>query len=226
MQTSSRSDESRSPEGAAHWSAFRGWSPERLRGHFGYTDKIPTGLNFREDVKIIRCMRCDVRAIIGGMDGLTLKEVPSPGWVSALSRNACDKGSATIWLDDSSNEPRKRFAIAHELGHLLVHNGLLYRAAGFVPSTREKAQAIEYAMRLLMPEKFMMYFTSVGAASAASGRGICASIRSLFLLESHEEKERYKRLWNEARSQSAALLGVEKAAYDQRAADLFWRRRL
>lgn len=80
--------------------------------------------------------------------------VPSPGWVCALRSNGT--GDSCIWVDSSLSTQQKRFAMAHELGHLLLHpTGYQYREgfkeleiSNMEPTERE---ANVFARRLLMP---------------------------------------------------------------------------
>ena len=60
---------------------------------------------------------------------------------------------ATMWVNASDHPVRRRFTIAHELGHLLLHTiGIQFRDHAFGPSSDWKEnQANEFAASLLMP---------------------------------------------------------------------------
>ena len=58
---------------------------------------------------------------------------------------------AVIWLRQSDHETRKRFTLAHEIGHLILHpEGTMFRDEAFTGST-EESQANGYGAGLLMP---------------------------------------------------------------------------
>lgn len=80
--------------------------------------------------------------------GISHYRVPGPGWAGALDV----KGDhAVIWMDMADSFERNRFTMAHELGHLLLHEeGRLYRDVTFDGSPKE-SQANAFAVELLMP---------------------------------------------------------------------------
>lgn len=87
---------------------------------------------------------------IAEMLGIEVREVTSPGWSGACQ---CDpaSGVATIWVRKEDHRLRKRFTVAHEIGHIVLHPpGVAYRDIEFEGS-REEGQANEYALGLLVP---------------------------------------------------------------------------
>jgi predicted transcriptional regulator len=89
----------------------------------------------------------DVRAIAHQL-GIRLHDVPQPGWSGAV-KSSLER--ADIWVKANEIEHRQRFTIAHELGHLMLHElGEEYRDVTFAGSRKETA-ANRFAADLLMP---------------------------------------------------------------------------
>lgn len=82
--------------------------------------------------------------------GVRVVEVSNPGWLGAVDPTA---SPAVIWVDAASHRVRKRFTIAHELGHLLLHPlTRRFRDATFAnPRDKAEVDANEFAASLLMP---------------------------------------------------------------------------
>lgn len=81
--------------------------------------------------------------------GIPVVELDAPGWSGAA--DSTPEGRATIFVRRGDAPWRKRFTIAHELGHLLLHGaGRAYRDDTF-RGTPEETQANEFAANLLMP---------------------------------------------------------------------------
>ncbi|WP_373047164.1 ImmA/IrrE family metallo-endopeptidase [Vulgatibacter sp.] len=59
----------------------------------------------------------DVEAIATSM-GIEVRETVQPGWSGALDMRG---ETPVIWVQANEVPARKRFTIAHELGHLLLH---------------------------------------------------------------------------------------------------------
>lgn len=83
--------------------------------------------------------------------GVRLHRVIRPGWDGALK---IENGEAHIWVDGGVAATRQRFTIAHELGHLVLHDGdTMFREritlVGVSPQERE---ANQFAAELLMPK--------------------------------------------------------------------------
>jgi Zn-dependent peptidase ImmA (M78 family) len=83
-------------------------------------------------------------------------EEQDPGWAGAVQfedRPGKEK-QADIWIRGTDSPVRQRFTLAHEIGHLMLHEpGVAYRDLAFYDydgSTME-AQANGYAAGLLMP---------------------------------------------------------------------------
>lgn len=86
--------------------------------------------------------------------GVELHRVPDPGWDGALR---IQDGKAVIWVNGGTSPMRQRFTIAHELGHLVLHNDeTMFRdhitLVGYAPKERE---ANAFAADLLMPRRFV-----------------------------------------------------------------------
>jgi Zn-dependent peptidase ImmA (M78 family) len=82
--------------------------------------------------------------------GVRLNYVESPGWSGAVKITPPNR--ADIWVASEESAVRRRFTIAHEMGHLMLHNpeDEAYRDISFSGSKME-AQANRYAAALLMP---------------------------------------------------------------------------
>lgn len=73
-----------------------------------------------------------------------------------------DNGQPYIFTNASESLARRRFTIAHELGHLMLHPHLdtVHRDTTFGPPyDRIERQANQFAASLLMPEPWIRYFT-------------------------------------------------------------------
>jgi hypothetical protein len=80
--------------------------------------------------------------------GVQLLEVLNPGWSGAVKSSDT---TAAIWVRKGDSPTRQRFTIAHELGHLLLHEpGVEYRDDTFRGGPKEY-QANVFAADLLMP---------------------------------------------------------------------------
>lgn len=85
---------------------------------------------------------------IARLIGLEVQEVPSPGWAGALQS---DTTRAVAWLDKGEHPIRRRFTLAHEIGHLFLHaTGETFRDVSFAGSIQER-QANHFAVELLLP---------------------------------------------------------------------------
>ncbi len=63
-----------------------------------------------------------------------------------------DSRRAVIRVNGLDARVRQRFTMAHELGHVLLHDtGRHFRDAEFMPSTHEEVEANAFAADLLMP---------------------------------------------------------------------------
>ncbi len=77
-----------------------------------------------------------------------VREVEHPGWSGAMQSDATN---AVAWLDIGEDRLLRRFTLAHELGHLMLHaTGMLFRDISF-DGSREEIEANMFARRLLMP---------------------------------------------------------------------------
>lgn len=80
--------------------------------------------------------------------GIPLVQVDEPGWSGAV--NSTPDGRATIFVRRGDVPWRQRFTIAHELGHLLLHEGVQHRDDTF-RGTPQESEANDFAANLLMP---------------------------------------------------------------------------
>ena len=70
-------------------------------------------------------------------------------WVPSGRLDATDPANATIYVSPVDGAARQRFTIAHELGHLFLHDlGIMYRDYSGTP---EEIQANRFAADLLVP---------------------------------------------------------------------------
>lgn len=95
----------------------------------------------------MRTPSVDPFAIARGM-GVEVHMVHNPGWAGAVQS---DNTGATAWINAGDHPVRRRFTLAHELGHLMLHpTGVMFRDETFAGSPQE-AQANNFAADLLMP---------------------------------------------------------------------------
>jgi Zn-dependent peptidase ImmA (M78 family) len=82
--------------------------------------------------------------------GIQLEYVVAPGWSGAVE--SAPDGRAVIWIDSTDAVTRRRFTIAHELGHLFLHPlGQQFRDSTFLGNSQER-QANLFAADFLMPK--------------------------------------------------------------------------
>ena len=95
----------------------------------------------------MRTPSVDPFAIARGM-GVEVHMVSKPGWAGAVQS---DNTSAAVWISAEDHPVRRRFTLAHELGHLMLHpTGVLFRDVTFA-GTPQETQANNFAADLLMP---------------------------------------------------------------------------
>lgn len=90
--------------------------------------------------------------------GVQVHPITDPGWDGALK---VENGQAHIWYNSGVAPTRQRFTVAHELGHLVLHDGdVEFRdritLLGVSPKER---QANKFAAELLMPEWWINAFS-------------------------------------------------------------------
>jgi Zn-dependent peptidase ImmA (M78 family) len=102
----------------------------------------------------------DVKWVAEALD-VRVIEVNQPGWAGAITST---NNTATIWVNAADAPVRKRFTIAHELGHLFLHPaGQEFRDATFTGGPKE-SEANWFAADLLMPLWMLdSYASSIGA---------------------------------------------------------------
>ena len=106
----------------------------------------------------------DVHSVARRLD-VEIKEVPEPGWAGAV---ASTDRSAVIWLRASDATVRKRFTVAHELGHLFLHPlGREFRDVTFKGGRRE-SDANQFAADLLIPLWMLDGYVASSAGNVAA----------------------------------------------------------
>lgn len=81
--------------------------------------------------------------------GVTVHRVPNPGWSGAIT--VYGDSHAVIWVNMGESPERQRFTIAHELGHLMLHDTThAFRDVTYDGSETE-SEANRFAADLLMP---------------------------------------------------------------------------
>jgi Zn-dependent peptidase ImmA (M78 family) len=102
----------------------------------------------------------DLHEIAYALD-VRIVEVNQPGWAGAITST---EDTATVWVNAVDAPVRKRFTIAHELGHLFLHPlGQEFRDATFTGGPKE-SEANWFAADLLMPLWMLdSYARSMGA---------------------------------------------------------------
>jgi Zn-dependent peptidase ImmA (M78 family) len=107
----------------------------------------------------------DVRHIVRKL-GIELIEKPYSKWSGVVK--GLESGEAVMMVNASDTEQRRRFTMAHELGHLLLHPlGVMFRDHG--PATPQELEANQFAGELLIPEDLLRRHAgrySVGALAA------------------------------------------------------------
>ena len=84
--------------------------------------------------------------------GVLLERVQQTSWSGAANSTST---AAKIWLRGTDAPVRQRFTLAHELGHLMLHEtGVAYRDDTFSGGWRE-AQANQFAAALLVPQRML-----------------------------------------------------------------------
>lgn len=103
----------------------------------------------------------DVDRILEGL-GVGVQYVPSSAWSGAVNSN---EQGAVVWVRSTDARVRQRFTLAHECGHLLLHDfGVAYRDDTFSGNPRE-AEANAFAASLLMPKaEVLRAFSDVRSA--------------------------------------------------------------
>lgn len=82
-------------------------------------------------------------------------------------RDPKNKAKPRIFIESDMNPERKKFALAHELGHHLLHKGEKFRLDNFDGSTilddkEQESEANYFAANLLMPASAMLRKISEG----------------------------------------------------------------
>ncbi len=85
---------------------------------------------------------------------------PVPNWRGAAM---VKDGQAHIWLNHTVSD--QRFILAHELGHVLLHEGELFRDADFSGTNRQEREANAFAGQLILPSGMIRRSLQAGAYS-------------------------------------------------------------
>lgn len=118
-----------------HWTELRGTpagTPAALLKRFGQTQP-----------------RFDPYVIAKGI-GVDVRMVKDRNWSGAVKFSGDE---ATIWLNETESASRRRFTLAHELGHLMLHARAsegMFRDVTFRGDPQER-EANEFAGDLVMP---------------------------------------------------------------------------
>lgn len=94
--------------------------------------------------------------------GVRVHEVVGVGWEGAVSSTT--EGKADVWVRSDSPPARRRFTLAHELGHLMLHStGLMFRdiTTGTLMHPPEEREANAFAAALLMPRALVQPLVGV-----------------------------------------------------------------
>ena len=114
--------------------------------------------------------------------GIGLHEVPLPGHITGQIE--CSRGKRyVIKINSEDSDTRKRFTIAHALGHWVYHRPVMgagicdSQAYTSIPSAtfhnrriglKEEIQANKFAARLLMPEALIYAHQDKGVTDSAA----------------------------------------------------------
>lgn len=122
--------------------------------------------------------------------GARLSTQPLQGDISGMLYR--DGVNAIVGVNSADSPTRQRFTIAHELGHLLMHEGrpmiveklvrVNLRRTSTVASEREEREANQFAAELLMPEELVRREVTklVGEQSLVSDRWLVAELAKRF----------------------------------------------
>ena len=109
-----------------------------------------------------------------------------------------DWAKKTIVLNADDGYTRKRFTIAHELGHVMLHQkeleanpdlGIMYRQAlGMSDPDPKEREANHFAACLLMPASMVLRFKDVPSTRTIAGMFIVSEQAMKFRLESLEKE--------------------------------------
>lgn len=118
--------------------------------------------------------------------GVVVHQVPDPGWSGALTVH---DDHAVIWVNMGESLERRRFTVAHELGHLMLHDThKAFRDVTYNGSEQE-SEANRYAADLLMPMWMLGPLTPIvkddeGVARLAEVFGVSKGAMERRILES------------------------------------------
>lgn len=108
-----------------------------------------------------------IEAVCKALD-VTLLSVRGVTW-SGMIESADDPPYARISFNASTSPARRRFTIAHELGHLFLEKtGIMFRDSDGPPYNDSERAANKFAAELLMPQHMVLVRASYLGRSAAT----------------------------------------------------------
>jgi len=95
----------------------------------------------------------DIRYIAHKL-GIDVREIEDPGWAAAAKRVDVRR---VIWVPKTAVELRKRFAIAHMLGHM-IHRPVkeVFVEKDFQDKTKDEQKANQFTSELLVPKAMLV----------------------------------------------------------------------
>ena len=121
-----------------------------------------------------------------------------------------------IFYNEQCSIPRQRFTVAHELGHILLHNGQgIYNREPSEKDNPIEAEANVFASRILAPACVLW---GLGVSSAKQLSEICnismqsAEFRFRRLSELYERQKQFIRKYNKS---CFLMSSLERAVYNQ-----------
>lgn len=138
----------------------------------------------------IRRPPVDVEAIAGEIGVRVVSSAPDSRWDGVLV--VSEEGPPEIRVNGGYPRDLRRFAIAHELGHLMLHSRsrrVFRDAAGVTEDTPEERQANRFAVSLLMPAwmvqrvgvEFGVDVPALARIFDVSQEAVCIQLRNLYL---------------------------------------------
>lgn len=107
---------------------------------------------------------------------VSVERAPMPSTLPGFTARIC--GCWFVWLNSGHGPRRRRFTLAHELGHIaLEHPGVVFLFSS--PGSHLEHSADRFAAELLLPEKLVQAQYS-GAVSAGLS---CRDLADIFLVD-------------------------------------------
>ncbi|MFL9837570.1 XRE family transcriptional regulator [Flavobacterium sp. ST-75] len=115
-----------------------GYSPAYIAGYNRAALKIPKGAPLKDICNLLE------------NNGVIIYEMEIPEKFDGISFFT-DKGYPIVIINRNFPNDRKRFTIAHELGHLLMHNDFQFPISEYRDEKFKEKEANEFASEFLMP---------------------------------------------------------------------------